>query len=174
MRRTFILFWILFVSCGAAFAQTPQQQVTARPQETIPVPGPPTGVQGGPFNQPNPSWMNQGMMQGGQSMQMMPMRCGMGNMMGNMMSGSMPMNQPEMSHNMDQGLTMRDILYILSMQDALQVIAEVVQIQEKLMAATNSRDKEVLRKEMDGIKEKTKNLLSDYRKMISGQIRGDQ
>jgi len=78
-----------------------------------------------------------------------------------------------MGRTMDQGLTMREVLYVLSLQDALQVMTELLAIQEKLVAEPKAAEKESLRKELARIKEQARKISADYREVLSGQIRGD-
>ena len=75
------------------------------------------------------------------------------------------------TRTMDQGLTMREVLYILSIQDALQVMAELLAIQEKLVAEPKAAEKESLRKELARIKEQARKISADYREVLSGQLR---
>jgi len=77
------------------------------------------------------------------------------------------------TRTMDQGLTMREVLYILSIQDALQVMAELLAIQEKLVAEPKAAEKESLRKELARIKEQARKISADYREVLSGQLRGE-
>jgi hypothetical protein len=73
----------------------------------------------------------------------------------------------------DQGLTMREVLYILSLQDALQVMTELLAIQEKLLADPKASEKESLRKELTRIKGLARKISADYREVLSGQLRGE-
>jgi len=73
----------------------------------------------------------------------------------------------------DQGLTMREVLYILSIQDALQVMTELLAIQEKLLADPKASEKESLRKELTRIKGLARKISADYREVLSGQLRGE-
>lgn len=73
----------------------------------------------------------------------------------------------------DQGLTMREVLYILSIQDALQVMAELLAIQEKLIAGPKEPDREHLRRELARIKERVRKITGDYREVMSGYFRGE-
>lgn len=105
----------------------------------------------------------------------MPMMCGMMGGMGNMgtMGNMSGMGNSSLSHNMDQGLTMREILYIVSMQDTLQAMQDMVRIQEKLVAGVNPDDRDSIRKEMDQINDRLKKLVSDYRGIITSRVRGE-
>jgi hypothetical protein len=78
-----------------------------------------------------------------------------------------------MGRSMDQGLTMREVLYVLSIQDALQVMTELLAVQEKLLADPKGAEKEHLRKELARIKEQARKITGDYREVLSGQLRGD-
>ena len=95
---------------------------------------------------------------------------GMSSMMG--MSG-MQMGQGGTAMNMDQPMSMREILYILSMQDALQIVKDVISIQEKILAGNGQRDRSALLKELKGTQERLTKLLSDYRGMLTGRIKSD-
>jgi len=78
-----------------------------------------------------------------------------------------------MGRSTDQGLTMREVLYILSIQDALQVMTELLAIQEKLLADPKASEKESLRKELTRIKGLARKISADYREVLSGQLRGE-
>jgi hypothetical protein len=84
------------------------------------------------------------------------------------MGGMGPTGRPA-----DQGLTMREALYILSLQDALQVMTELLAIQEKLLADPRASEKESLRKELARIKGQVRKISADYREVLSGQVRGE-
>lgn len=84
-----------------------------------------------------------------------------------------PQQMAPMGRTMDQGLTMREVLYVLSLQDALQVMTELLAFQEKLVAEPKAAEKESLRKELARIKEQARKISADYREVLSGQIRGD-
>jgi hypothetical protein len=88
---------------------------------------------------------------------------GMGGMMG----------QGGMGMNMDQPMTMREILYIISMQDALQIVKDVLSIQEKILTTNSQKDKGALLKEIKSSQERLTKLLSDYRGMLTGKIKSD-
>lgn len=92
---------------------------------------------------------------------------GMSGMMGGMMG------QGGMGMNMDQPMTMREILYILSMQDTLQIVKDVLSIQEKILTSNSQKDKGALLKEIKSAQERLTKLLSDYRGMLTGKIKSD-
>jgi hypothetical protein len=73
----------------------------------------------------------------------------------------------------EQGLTMREVLFVLSLQDALQVMTELLVIQEKLLSDPKAPEKESLRKELTRIKGQVRKISADYREVLSGQLRGD-
>ena len=73
----------------------------------------------------------------------------------------------------EQGLTMREVLFVLSLQDALQVMTELLAIQEKLLSDPKAPEKESLRKELTRIKGQVRKISADYREVLSGQLRGD-
>jgi hypothetical protein len=83
------------------------------------------------------------------------------------------MSGGSMGRSTDQGLTMREVLYILSLQDALQVMTELLAIQEKLLADPKASEKESLRKELTRIKGLVRKISADYREVLSGQLRGE-
>jgi hypothetical protein len=78
-----------------------------------------------------------------------------------------------MSRAVDQGLTMREVLFILSIQDALQVMTELLSVQERLLADPKGSEKEYLRKELARIRDQAHKITGDYRAVMSGQLRGD-
>lgn len=90
---------------------------------------------------------------------------GMGAMTGNAMGGA----SAGMAMNMDQPMTMREILYILSMQDALQVLKDVLSIQERILESNRPDDKKALLRELKNAQDRLTKLSSDYRGMIAGK-----
>ncbi len=143
---------------GAAAVQNPQPGLQAGPVQ------PSSGQPQIPFAQPQNQQQN-----------MMP-TSGMGCMMGGMpmggmngMSGMSGISATGgMGHTMDQGLTMREIVYIVSMQDALQVLSDMIQFQERVIESTGPK-KDDLRKELAKMKDKTQKLSSDYRAILTSQ-----
>lgn len=71
----------------------------------------------------------------------------------------------------DQGLTMKEIVYIVSMQDTLQVLSDVIQVQEKLMNSQSFNEGD-LRQQLAQLKEKTNRLKADYKEMLTDQATG--
>jgi hypothetical protein len=150
-------------------------QAATNPEQASPQP-----LQSAPQNFPTQPAIGQGAWQGYQQAPMTGMG-GMGCMggmsgmggMGNMMGGGMNMSASGMGHNMDQGLTMREVLYIMSMQDALQAITDMIQVQEKLMGSVSPAERESIRQELKRIKEKTRKIAMDYRGVLSGQLRSE-
>jgi hypothetical protein len=89
----------------------------------------------------------------------------MGGMMGNTMGGT----AGGMGMNMDQPMTMREILYILSMQDALQIIKDVLSIQGKILESDRGQDKKALLRDLKSAQDRLTKLSGDYRGMIAGK-----
>lgn len=81
--------------------------------------------------------------------------------------------QSGMEDNMDPGLTVREVLYILSMQDAMRLLTDMIEVQEKLMGNISPAEKEPIRKELMRIREKTRKIGQDSRGVLSGQLRGE-
>lgn len=135
---------------------------------------------------PNMGMSNMGMGNSGMGCGMMGNMGGMGNMgmgMGNMGMGMGGMNMPQgnmtmpqsgLGHTMDQGLTMKEIVFIVSMQDALQLMSDMIRIQEQLMDTnTSNQKKDDLKQDLAQIKEKTRKLMADYRGMLTNQVKSD-
>ena len=148
--------------------------------QSIPAPGPQTNLFSGQVSGwgPQQPWGAMNPQMGGGSG---GMGCGgmtgMSGMMGmggqpNAM-GNMPLGTGGTTMNMDQPLTMREILYILSMQDAIQMIKDLVRLQQKALEGNSPKGKPALVKELKGIEERLAKLLSDYRVMLSGKIRNE-
>jgi hypothetical protein len=78
-----------------------------------------------------------------------------------------------MGDNMDPGLTVREVLYIMSMQDAMQLLTDMIEVQEKLMGKVSPAERESIHKELTRIKEKTRKIGQDSRGVLSGQLRGE-
>ena len=120
-----------------------------------------------------------GMGNSGMGCGMMGNMGGMGNMgmgMGNMGMGTGGMNMPQsgLGHTMDQGLTMKEIVFIVSMQDALQLMSDMIRIQEQFMDTnTSNQKKDELKQDLAQIKEKTRKLMADYRGMLTSQVKSD-
>jgi hypothetical protein len=93
---------------------------------------------------------------------------GMGGMMGNAPAGAMG-GAGGMGMNMDQPMTMREILYILSMQDALQILRDVLSIQERILDSNRPQEKKALLRELKNAQDRLTKLSSDYREMIAGK-----
>jgi hypothetical protein len=91
-----------------------------------------------------------------------------GNVSTNMMAP-----QSGMGDNMDPGLTVREVLYIMSMQDAMQLLTDMIEIQEKLMGKVSPVERESIRHELKRIREKTRKIGLDYRGVLSGQPRSE-
>jgi hypothetical protein len=79
----------------------------------------------------------------------------------------------ELGHNMDQGLTMREVFYIMSMQDALQAVREMIQIQEKLMGAVSPAERGSIRQELKRVQENTRKIALDFRGVLAGRMRSE-
>jgi hypothetical protein len=88
-------------------------------------------------------------------------------------STNMMAPQSGMEDNMDPGLTVREVLYILSMQDAMRLLTDMIEVQEKLMGNISPAEKEPIRKELMRIREKTRKIGQDSRGVLSGQLRGE-
>ncbi len=187
MKRLFLLFLFTLVAAVPVLAETAQP---AKDNTAAPAPGGMSmpGMQTGQYpTQSQPTWPMPMQGQWGQYPQtagMGGMGCGgmnmgaMGGMgcggmgMGGMNMGGMGMqtSAQQMGHYMDQGLTMRDTLFILSMQDALQLVMDMARIQEKMMESASAREKEKLRKEIEQLRDRTKKVMQDYRGYMAGQI----
>lgn len=76
---------------------------------------------------------------------------------------TLQLSSPEFGDNMDPGITPREAVYILSMQDALQIIQDITQVQEKLLSGASPADKDSLRHELKGINERARRLSRDFR-----------
>jgi hypothetical protein len=77
--------------------------------------------------------------------------------------------QTELGHNMDQGLSVREVYYIMSMQDTLQAVRDMIQIQEGLMGDVTPAKKESMRQELKRIQEKTRKIVLDFRSVFTGR-----
>ncbi len=71
--------------------------------------------------------------------------------------------QSEMEDNMDFGLTVREMLYILSMQDAMHLLTDIILIQERLIGGVGPAEKESIRQELKRIRQEIRKIASDYR-----------
>jgi len=79
----------------------------------------------------------------------------------------------EMGDNMDPGLTAREVLYIMSMQDVMQLLTDMIEVQEKLMGKLGPAEREPIRQELRRIRESTRRIGLDNRGALSGQIRSE-
>jgi hypothetical protein len=76
-----------------------------------------------------------------------------------------------MEDNMDLGLTAREVFYILSMQDAMQLLTDMILIQEKLISGVGPAEKESIRQDLKRIREALRKIGSDYRSAFLSPIR---
>jgi hypothetical protein len=95
-----------------------------------------------------------------------------GGQIGGLIQGVQP-PPTELGHNMDQGLTMREVYYIMSMQDALQAIRDMIQVQEELLGGATPAEKESMRQQLKRIQEKTRKIGLDFRSVFTGRPRRD-
>jgi hypothetical protein len=78
-----------------------------------------------------------------------------------------------MADNMDPGLSVREVLYIMSMQDAVQLLTDMIEVQEKLMGKISPAERESIRQELKRIRENTRKIGLEYRGVLSGQLRSE-
>jgi hypothetical protein len=80
-------------------------------------------------------------------------------------------SQSGMEDNMDLGLTAREVLYILSMQDAMQLLTDMILIQEKLVGGVAPAERESIRQELKRIREAIRKIGSDSRSAFLSPFR---
>jgi hypothetical protein len=68
---------------------------------------------------------------------------------------------------------MREVYYIMSMQDALQAIRDMIQVQEDLLGGATPAEKESMRQQLKRIQEKTRKIGLDFRSVFTGRPRRD-
>jgi hypothetical protein len=73
----------------------------------------------------------------------------------------------------DSNLTAREVFYILSMQDAMQLLTDIILIQEKLIAGVAPAERESIRQDLKRIREALRKIGSDYRSAFLSPIRRD-
>lgn len=71
--------------------------------------------------------------------------------------------QSAMEDNMDLGLTVREVLYILSMQDAMHLLMDMIRIQERLIGGVGPAEKESIRQDLKRIRQEIRKIAWDYR-----------
>jgi hypothetical protein len=76
-----------------------------------------------------------------------------------------------MEDNMDLGLTVHEVLYIMCMQDLMQLLKDMIRVQEKLIGAVGPAEKESIRQELKRIREGTRRIGLDYRSALLSQLR---
>ena len=79
----------------------------------------------------------------------------------------------EMGDNMDPGLTAREVLYIMCMQDAMQLLTDMIDVQERLMGQLSPAEREPIRQELRRIRETSRRIGLDYRGALAGQLRSE-
>lgn len=77
----------------------------------------------------------------------------------------------EMADFMDPGLTAREVLYIMSMQDAMHLLTDMIDVQEKLMGKPSPAEREPIRQELRRIRESMRRIDLDSRDAILSQLR---
>ena len=103
-------------------------------------------------------------------MMVCPMMGGMGGgMMG--MGGGMSGGASAMSHNMSQGLGMKDIMQIMTMQDTLQIVADMLKIQEQLAEETKGARSSRLKRDIQDLRERAKQAVTDLKSFVAEQSR---
>jgi hypothetical protein len=76
-----------------------------------------------------------------------------------------------MEDNMDAGLTGREVLYIMCMQDAMQLLKDIIQVQQRLTGNVGPVEKESIRQEVKRIREAIRQIGLDYRGALASQYR---
>jgi hypothetical protein len=76
-----------------------------------------------------------------------------------------------MEDNMDAGLTGREVLYIMCMLDAMQLLKDIIQVQQRLTGNVGPVEKESIRQELKRIREATRQIGLDYRGALASQYR---
>jgi hypothetical protein len=88
-----------------------------------------------------------------------------GNMSGSMTGGMSGMN---MSH---EGLGMKDIMQIMTMQDMLQIMTEMLKIQEQIADRTKGSRNSRLKRDIDELRGRTKQAITDLKSFVAEQPR---
>ena len=109
--------------------------------------------------------MGSGMMGGGMDC---PMMGGMG---GGMMGGMGGGVTGGMSHNMEQGLGMKDLMQIMTMQDMLQIMTEMLKIQEQMAEETKGAKGSRLKGDIEELRGRTKQAITDLKGFVAEQPR---
>jgi hypothetical protein len=79
----------------------------------------------------------------------------------------------EMGDNMDPGLTAREVLYIMCMQDAMQLLTDMIDVQDRLMGKLSPAERDPIRQELRRIRETSRRIGLDYRGALAGQLRSE-
>jgi hypothetical protein len=169
---------------GAVQAQGTLQQAQQPMQPIAPMgqtmPGQGTAIPGQPLPNAQTGQMQMGGtttgngMTGGMGCPMMGgmtggMTGGMGTMGGGM--GMMGNSTMGMTHNMNQGPTMNDLMQAMTVQDILQVLTEITRLQERIIGDTKKSGNEAILKELVLVREKIQKLGSEYKGLVTGQAR---
>jgi hypothetical protein len=187
MKRNLIFRTALLLILAMLYAGTPgthgsgiRSVLAAEPGPSQPAPQPPKAIPAQPgFNQggsqndrPRPTTGMGGMAgmrgQPAASAAQVPLQSAQQAPQSPALQSMTPMGRPT-----EQGLTMREVLYLLSIQDALQVMTDLLAIQEKLLSDPKGAEKENLRKELMRLKEQARKITGDYRDVLSSQLRGE-
>jgi len=120
--------------------------------------------------------MGSGMMGGGMDCPMMGgmgggMMGGMGGMGSGMMGGMGGGVTGGMSHNMEQGLGMKDLMQIMTMQDMLQIMTEMLKIQEQMAEETKGAKGSRLKGDIEELRGRTKQAITDLKGFVAEQPR---
>jgi hypothetical protein len=84
---------------------------------------------------------------------------------------SAPAPRSEMADNMDPGLTAREALYILSMQDSMHLLLDIIRIQEKLVGGVGPAERDSIRQELKRIRADMRKIGMDSRRALSDPLR---
>ncbi|HTP04762.1 MAG TPA: hypothetical protein VMM54_06375 [Nitrospirota bacterium] len=96
---------------------------------------------------------------------------GMGGMGSGMMGGMGGGVTGGMSHNMEQGLGMKDLMQIMTMQDMLQIMTEMLKIQEQMAEETKGAKGSRLKGDIEELRGRTKQAITDLKGFVAEQPR---
>jgi hypothetical protein len=76
-----------------------------------------------------------------------------------------------MGHNMSDGLGMKDIVQIMTMQDMLQIMTEMLKIQEQVAEGTTGAGSSRLKRDIEDLRNRTKQAITDLKSFVAEQPR---
>jgi hypothetical protein len=78
-----------------------------------------------------------------------------------------------MNHGAGGSATLTDLAQSVSMRDILQIVQELVAVQERVLETMPRKQAESIRRDVDRLKERSRELMTEIRGMVSATVKGE-